>query len=60
MNRKRTIQKINRALGIKSKIYNFRLRLSLWIYPKTDCFGCCLTCKYFDGACRGKAVKHCE
>ncbi len=37
---------------ILPKIYNLRCRLSLWIYPKSDCFGCCLTCKYFDSGCR--------
>lgn len=39
-------------LRILPKIYDFRLRLSLWIYPKADCFGCCLTCKYFNSDCR--------
>ena len=32
---------------IRPKIYNFRLRLCLWLKPKKDCFDCCLTCKYF-------------
>lgn len=38
---------------ILPKIYNFRCRLSLWICPKADCFGCCLVCKYFDSGRSG-------
>lgn len=45
---------------IRSKIYDLRCRLSLWIYPKSDCFGCCLTCKYFNTGCRNGLVEHLE
>lgn len=41
-------------LRILSKVYDFRRRLGLWIYPKKDCFSCCLTYKYFGSNCQGE------
>lgn len=42
---------------ILPKVYDFRRRLSLWIYPKSDCFSCCLVCKHFDNNCRDGLVE---
>lgn len=45
---------------ILPKVYDFRRRLSLWIYPKSDCFSCCLTCKYYNDSCRDGLVERME
>lgn len=45
-------------LNIRLKIDELRLRLCLWIKPKTDCHSCCLTCRHFND-CRWE-VEHSE
>lgn len=50
----------NYSTHIPPKIYDFRRRLSLWIYPKSDCSGCCLTCKGFNNGCRDGLVERME
>lgn len=38
---------------VKDKLRTLRLRFKLWRKPKSDCYHCCIWCKYFE-SCRSE------